>query len=128
MKREKVENYAKQIVDSGYRVYKEVGPGLLESIYSQCLLDELKFRGIRVDQEVLVPLYYRGNKLNKDFRIDLLVENEIIIEVKSVECVLPVHVAQLISYLRLSDRRLGFLMNFNVPTYREGIRRIVNKY
>jgi len=80
-------------------------------------MDELKIRGIRAEQEVFVPLYYRGNKLNKDFRIDFLAGNDIIIEVKAVEILLPVHVAQLISYLKLSDKRLGFLINSNVPAF-----------
>lgn len=128
MERQKFEYYAKQLVDGGFRVHKELGPGLLESVYLFCLMEELKLRGIKAEQEVFLPLYYRGNKLNKDFRVDILIENELIIEVKAVEILLPVHIAQLISYLKLSDKRIGFLINFNVPVFKEGIRRYVNNY
>jgi GxxExxY protein len=91
-------------------------------------MEELKLREIKAKQEVFQPLYYRGNKLNKDFRLDILVENEIIIEIKAVEVILPVHTAQLISYLKLSNKRLGFLINFIVPVFKEGIHRYVNNY
>jgi len=91
-------------------------------------MEELTIRGIKAEQEVFLPLYYRGNKLNKDFRLDILVENEVIIEIKAVEILLPVHIAQIISYLKLSDKKLGFLINFNVPVFKEGIHRYVNKY
>jgi GxxExxY protein len=91
-------------------------------------MEELRIRGIKANQEVIIPLFYRGNPLNKDFRLDLLVENEIIIELKAVEIILPVHIAQLLSYLRLSNKRLGFLINFNVPIFRDGIKRYVNNY
>jgi GxxExxY protein len=123
-----VEHYARQVVDAGLRVHKEIGPGLLESVYSSCFMEEMKIRRINVDKEVLLPLCYRGKLLNKEFRLDFLVENEIIIEVKAVELLLPVHVAQVISYLKLSGKKLGFLMNFNVPYFREGVRRYVNNY
>jgi GxxExxY protein len=128
MEKQEIEYYAKHLVDAGFRVYKELGPGLLESVYLFCIMKELKLRGIKAEQEVFLPLYYRGIKLNKDFRIDILVENEIIVEVKAVEVLLAVHVAQLISYLKLSDKRLGFLMNFIVSVYKEGINRYVNNY
>ena len=91
-------------------------------------MEELTRRGIKAEQEVFLPLYYCGNKLNKDFRLDILVENEVIIETKAVEILLPVHIAQIISYLKLSDKKLGFLINFNVPVFKEGIHRYVNKY
>ena len=128
MEKQRIEYYASQIVDSGYRVHKELGPGLLESVYLFCLMEELTRRGIKAEQEVFLPLYYRGNKLNKDFRLDILVENEVIIEIKAVEILLPVHIAQIISYLKLSDKKLGFLINFNVQVFKEGIHRYVNKY
>lgn len=104
-----------------------MGPGLLEAVYHHCMLSELRSRGIRVDTLVTVPLYYDGKLLDKEYIIDLLVEEEIILELKSVEGLLPVHEAQLISYLRLADRRLGFLINFNVPLLKDGFRRFVNK-
>jgi GxxExxY protein len=128
MEKQMIEFFVKQIVDAGYRVHKELGPGLLESVYLFCLVEELKIRGIKTEQEVFLQLFYRGNPINKDFRLDLLVENEIIIELKSVEILLPVHVAQVLSYLRLSNKRLGFLINFNVPVFKEGIKRYVNNY
>jgi GxxExxY protein len=128
MEKQVIEYYAKQIVDAGYRVHKELGPGLMESVYLFCFMEELNIRGIKAKQEVFQPLYYRGNKLIKDFRLDILVENEIIIEIKAVEILLPVHTAQLISYLKLSDKRLGFLINFNVPVFKDGIHRYVNNY
>ena len=128
MEKKAIEYYAKNIVDSGYRVHKELGPGLLESVYLFCFMEELRIRRIKAEQEVFQPLYYRGNKLNKDFRLDILVENEIIIEIKAVDILLPVHIAQIISYLKLSDKRLGFLINFNVPVFKDGIHRYVNNY
>ena len=91
-------------------------------------MEELKIRGIKAAQEVFLPLYYRGNRLNKDFRIDILVENEGIIEIKAVEILLPVHTAQLISYLKLADKKVGFLINFNVSVFKEGIHRYVNNF
>ncbi|MCX6248495.1 MAG: GxxExxY protein [Bacteroidetes bacterium] len=128
MRKSEIEYFAQQLVDAGYRVHKELGPGLLESVYLFCLMEELRIRRIRAEQEVFQPIFYRGNKLNKDYRLDILVENEIIVEIKSVEILLPVHIAQLISYLKLSEKKLGFLINFNVPVYKEGIRRYVNNY
>lgn len=128
MEKQKFEYFSRQLVDSGYRVHKELGPGLLESVYLYCLMEELNLRGIIAEQEVLLPLSYRGKMLKKDFRLDILVEKEIIIEIKAVELLLPVHTAQIISYLKLSDKRLGFLINFNVPVFKEGIHRYVNNY
>jgi len=128
MAKERVEYYAKQIVDAGYRVHKELGPGLLESVYLYCLMEELNLRSIKARQEVIQPIFYRGSRLDKEFRLDILVENEIIIEIKAVEILLAIHVAQLISYLKLSDKKLGFLINFNVPVFKDGIHRYVNNY
>jgi len=128
MERTKMEFYAKQIVDASFRVHKELGPGLLESVYLYCLKEEMRLRNIIALQEVFLPLCYRDSRLDKDFRIDLLVEQEIIIEVKSVEVILPVHVAQIISYLKLADKRLGFLINFNVAVFKDGIHRYVNNF
>jgi GxxExxY protein len=103
MEKQLIEYYARQIVDAGFRVHKELGPGLLESIYQFCFMEELKVRGIKAEQEVFVQLFYLGNLLNKDFRLDIIVENEIIIELKSVEILLPIHIAQILSYLRLAN-------------------------
>ena len=128
MEKQEMEYYAKQIVNSAYRIHIELGPGLLESVYQYCMMEELKLNGVKAEQEVSIPLYYRNKKLEKEFRIDILVQSEIIIEIKAVENLLPVHAAQLISYMKLSDKQLGFLINFNVTTFKEGIRRYVNNY
>lgn len=117
-----------EIIDAVYKVHKEMGPGLLESIYTYCLIEELKFRNLNVLKEVQVPLFYRGIQLPKDFRLDLLIENEIIMEIKSVEIINPVYAAQVISYLKLMDKRIGYVINFNVKLIKDGIRRYVNKY
>ena len=128
MDKKMIEFYAQQVVDACYRVHKELGPGLLESVYHWCVMAEVKLRGIKADQEVVIPVYYRGQKLNKEFRIDVLIENEIILELKAVEILLPVHKAQLISYLKLAEKKLGFLVNFHVQVIKDGIYRFVNNY
>jgi GxxExxY protein len=122
------EKLSKQIMDSAYHVHREMGPGLLESVYQYCLADELRSRKISVEEQVCVPLFYKGKELKKDFRIDILAASEILIELKAVEVLLPIHEAQIISYLKLADKRLGFLINFNVPLIKNGFRRFVNNY
>ena len=128
MEKEKFEFLAKQILDSSIEVHRNMGPGLLESVYEHCLWMELLLRGIEAERQVQVPLFYKGEALEKDYRIDIMVENEIIIEIKSVEVVLPVHEAQIISYLKLADKRLGFLINFNAALLKKGFKRFVNNY
>lgn len=125
---EELNNISKEILDACIRVHKEMGPGLLESIYVWCLAYELKSRGLNVELEVPIPIIYRGVELNKKFKIDMLVEKEIIIEAKAVEIILPVHTAQIISHLKLSDKRLSFLVNFNVPLLKDGFKRFVNNF
>ena len=105
-----------------------MGPGLLESVYQQCLVKEFKLRDVLVNVMVPVPLIYKGQTLNKDYVIDILVENEIIVELKAVDGILPVHEAQIISYLKLADKRLGFLINFNTPLLKNGFKRFVNNF
>ena len=105
-----------------------MGPGLLESAYTACLVFELRNNGMIVDTEVPVPLVYEGVKLaDVGYRIDILVAKEVVIEVKSLEAIAPVHLAQLVSYLKLSDRKLGLLLNFNVEHFKAGIYRRVNQ-
>ncbi len=128
MTKEELNRLSKIILDSSISVHKEMGPGLLESIYVLCLTSELNYRGIEAINEVSIPLAYKGIELSKDFRIDILVEDEIIIEVKSVEVLLPVHEAQIISYLKLANKKLGFLINFNVPVLKDGFKRFVNNF
>ena len=117
-----------EILDAAISVHKEMGPGLLESVYELCLLEELQMRNIKVRSQVYLPLLYKGIELEKNFRMDLLVENEIIIEIKTVEFILPVHEAQIISYLKLADKRLGLLINFNVALLKNGFKRYVNDF
>jgi GxxExxY protein len=115
------------ILDAAITVHKEMGPGLLEAVYQHCMVRELRIRKISVSMMVPVPLHYKGEPLNKDYLIDILVEDEIILELKAVEALLPVHEAQIISYLKLANKRLGFLINFNVPLLKHGFKRYVNK-
>jgi len=126
MEREKLEKIGKQIVDSAYHVHKELGPGLLESAYERCMVVELIDRGLKVERQVKLPIVYKEKILENGYRLDLLVENEIIIELKTVDYILPVHVAQLISYLKLSGKQLGYLINFKVDLIKNGIQRKVN--
>jgi GxxExxY protein len=105
-----------------------MGPGLLESVYEMCLLRELQLRNISAESQVGIPLQFKGFDLVKEYKIDVLVENEIILELKSVDTILPVHQAQIISYLKLADKRMGFLINFNVPIIKNGFKRFVNNY
>ena len=115
------------ILDSSIAVHREMGPGLFEGVYQQCMLLELRNRGLFVNQIVPVRLHYKGTPINKDYIIDILVEGEIILELKSVDVLLKVHEAQILSYLRLANKRLGFLINFNVPLLKDGFKRFVNK-
>jgi GxxExxY protein len=115
-----------KIIDAAMQVHRELGPGLLESVYEVCLIEELKNKGLKVDSQVKLPLVYKGKELNKDFIIDLLIEDKIVIELKAVEDLLPVHEVQLVTYLKLSGMKLGYLINFNVSLLKFGIRRRIN--
>jgi GxxExxY protein len=115
-----------QIIDAAIAVHRAMGPGLLESVYHFCLVKELQNRGLLVQTYVSVPLHYKGVPLEKEYEIDMLVENEVVIELKAVEEILPVHEAQLLSYIKLSNKRLGLLINFNVPVLKQGLKRLVN--
>lgn len=128
MNKERYNQLSGEILDAAITVHKEMGTGLLESVYELCLVRELQLRNIYVEHQVPVPLFYKGEVLNKDFRIDILVEHEIIIELKAVEFIIPVHEAQIISYLKLTNKRLGFLINFNVQLLKEGFKRYVNNF
>ncbi len=120
-----IERLAAVIVDSGLKVHKALGPGLLESVYEHCLVHELRKRGHAPLQQVSQPIVYDGVTIDPALRIDLIVDGEIVVEVKSVETILPVHQSQLLTYLKLSGCRLGFLMNFNVPLFKDGLRRLI---
>jgi GxxExxY protein len=114
------------ILKSAITVHKEIGPGLLESVYQECMILELRNRNLEVNQMVGVPLHYKSVPIQKQYFIDILVENEIILELKSIDAILSIHEAQILSYLRLTNKRLGFLINFNVPLLKHGFRRFVN--
>ena len=116
------------VMDAAYAVHTQLGPGLLETAYKACLLCELEARGLRVEAEVGVPIIYREQKIAEiGYRMDLLVEDELVVEIKSIEAIAPVHHAQLLSYLRLADKKLGLLINFNVARLKDGISRRVNR-
>ena len=120
-----IEDVATNIVDSGLKVHAALGPGLLESAYEQCLAFELERRRCQVRRQVALPITYGTFKLDAGYRIDLLVAGSIIVEVKSVEALAPIHQAQPLTYLKMSGCRLGFLMNFNVPLFKQGLKRLV---
>jgi GxxExxY protein len=116
-----------EIISAAVAVHKELGPGLLESVYQSCMIVELHQRGFCFESEVAFPVLYRGIKVNEEgFRLDLLVEKTVIVELKSVEKVMPVHQKQLLTYLRLTKKPLGLLINFNATKLVDGITRIVN--
>jgi GxxExxY protein len=123
---ERVNELSGIVVDAALRVHRELGAGLLESVYEVCLCEELRSRGIEVARQVQLPIHYRGMELDAGLRLDLLVEGSLIVELKSVEAILPIHEAQLLTYLKLTGRRLGLLINFNVPLIKQGIRRLVH--
>ena len=129
MTREELNALAERTLDAAYRIHSTFGPGLLESAYTACLVFELHRMGLDVKTEVPVPIVYEGVKLSDvGYRIDILVGNELVIEVKSLEAIAPVHLSQLVSYLKLSNRRLGLLLNFNVDRLKDGIYRRVNGF
>jgi|SRR5438105_4973221 len=121
----RTEEAARQIVDAGLKVHKSLGPGLLESAYEYCLAHELVLRGVLVRKQVAFPILYAGDKLDAGFRIDLIVDERVIVEIKAVEALTSVHKAQILTYLKLSSLRLGLLINFNVALFRHGVKRIV---
>ena len=117
-----------QLLGCAIKVHTALGPGLLESTYEICLAHELAQAGIKIERQVALPVIYGDVKLDAGYRIDLLVEDILIVELKVVEKLLPIHTAQMLSYLRLSKRKLGYLLNFNVIHMRDGIKRIVNNF
>jgi len=116
-----------QVVDAAMKVHSALGPGLLESAYEKCLLFELHRRGIEARTQVELPIVYDGVRIDAGYRIDLLVDDRVIVEIKAVEEVHPVHAAQIISYLKLSGKKLGLLINFHVEHLKDGIERFANK-
>jgi GxxExxY protein len=114
-----------EIIGAAMEVHKRLGPGLLESAYEECLAHELRLRNLRVDRQVGVPVVYKETKLECGYRIDLLVEGRIVVELKSVECLAPIHEAIILTYLRLSGHKIGLLINFNVAILKDGVRRFI---
>jgi GxxExxY protein len=113
------------IIGYAYKVHRQLGPGLLESTYEVCLEYELKKAGLQVQRQVYLPIIYESIKLDAGYKIDLLIENQIIVELKAIDKIAPVHQAQLMAYLKLSGKQLGLLINFNVPDLQQGIKRII---
>jgi GxxExxY protein len=121
-----IEELARRTIDCGFRIHKELGPGLLESVYELVLAASLERDGLRVERQKPIPVIFDGLTIADGFRADLVVEDRLIVEVKSVERTAPVHAKQLLTYLRLTEQPLGLLMNFGCETFREGLKRVVN--
>jgi GxxExxY protein len=123
-----IDRVTEAIIGAAIAVHRAIGPGLLESAYQACMEFELAERGLQVKPQDPLPVVYKGVRLDCGYRIDLIVENAVIVELKSVDKVIPIHEAQLLSYLKLSSKTVGLLINFNVPILKQGVRRIVNQY
>jgi len=122
-----INRLSSKIIGAAIEVHKTLGPGLLESAYEECLCHELSLRGLSLERQKLLPVDYKGKRLDCGYRLDTVVENAIILELKSCEKIEPIHKAQLLTYLRLSGLSLGLLLNFNTPVMKDGIVRIVNQ-
>ena len=123
-----MEELGRELIDSAISVHKSLGPGLLESAYEACLAYEFASRGIEVDRQVALPIRYKGIEIETGYRLDLVLGGKVVVELKAIERLQPIHEAQLLSYLRLSGCRLGYLLNFNVRQMKEGIKRMLNGY
>ena len=122
---QKEEQIATDIVDAAFNVHKNLGPGLIESVYEVCFCHKLSKRNLRFNRQVTIPIVYDGITLSETLRLDVLVENLVICELKATETMPPVYLSQLLTYLKLANKRLGFLINFNVPTIKQGTKRVV---
>jgi len=120
-----IEKVFKTVLDCSFQVHTALGPGLLESAYEECLYYELHQSGLKVEKQKPLPLIYKDVKLETGYRVDLLVENNIIIEIKAVETLVDIHLAQILTYMKLSDCKLGLLVNFNVSHLKSGIKRVI---
>ena len=116
-----------KIIGAAIEVHRELGPGLLEAMYEDCLADELERRRVSFDRQVRTPVIYKGRQLGSRYRLDLIVQRSIVVEIKAVESILPVHKAQLLTQLKISDLPLGLLINFNGPVLIDGVRRVVHR-
>ncbi len=115
-----------KIIECAIKVHRILGPGLLESAYEKCLAYELRKAGLNIETQVYLPIIYEGVSIDVDYRLDIIVEDKIILEIKSVRELLPIHQAQLLTYLKLAQKKVGLLMNFNVVLLKQGIKRVVN--
>ena len=115
-----------EIIGSAIEVHRNLGPGLLESTYEECMAFELMDRDLKIKRQHEIPVVYKGKQLEQNYRIDLLVNNQVIVELKSIKKIEPIHDAQLLTYLKLADKKYGLLLNFNVPVMRQGIKRLLN--
>ena len=121
----RTEEIATEIVDAAYSVHSNLGPGLLESVYEQCLAFELSDRGLGFERQLVLPISYKDHRIDSGLRLDFLVEDSVVLEIKAVESLVKVHTSQILTYLKLGDYRLGFLINFNVSLFKNGIHRFV---
>lgn len=121
-----IDDLAQRAVDAGFKIHDEIGPGLLESAYEAMLAHLLMAEGLSVERQRIVPITFRDLKIDNGFRADLIIEGRLLVELKSVETLLPVHGKQVLTYLKLMKLPLGILINFNVPLFRQGVRRIAN--
>ncbi len=112
-----------RIIGAAIEVHRALGPGLLESVYEECLADEFQHSGIQFTRQLELPIEYKGRRLDAGYRLDFLIDNTVVVELKAVEKIMPIHEAQLLTYLRLAKKRVGLLMNFNVPRLRDGLLR-----
>ena len=125
---QRINNLREKIIGCAIEVHRIIGPGLLESAYEECLCYELSQAGIRFERQVPLPVIYKGVKLDCGYKMDIVVEGLVIVELKAVERIIPVHEAQLLSYLKLYDKKVGLILNFHVPRLRDGLKRIVNNF
>lgn len=116
-----------QVIAAAIEVHRALGPGLLESAYEECVAYELRLRGLHVERQVMLPLRYKGIHLDCGYKLDLFVEEQVVVELKATSILLPIHRAQLLTYLKLKECKLGLLINFNTPVLRDGIERIANR-
>ena len=124
--REEIDRLSNKVIGAAIEVHKVLGPGLLESAYEECLVYELKIAGIEFERQAALPVVYKDIRLDCGYRLDVVIDKAIILELKAVETIMPIHEAQILTYLKLSGLKLGLLLNFNVPFMRNGIKRIVN--
>ena len=119
---------SKIVFDVGLKIHKKLGPGLFETVYEECLFYELQKQGLKVEKQIILPIIYEELKIENAFRIDILVESKLILEIKAVEYINPSHKAQLLTYLKMTDCKLGLLINFNEETFKSGVTRVINGY